>query len=123
MDISCDAATELDLQQDPEFEYGLLPLEGEVAIGEEIFRTDEFAYLGRGQDRLRLRLACGSKVLLLGGRPFDQPVLMWWNFVGYTKAAIAEAQRQWESGDPRFGPVGGSTAPRMAPPPLPWHDY
>ncbi len=121
LDIKCDAATELDLQQDPEFEYGLLSLEGEVAIGKEIFRTDEFAYLGRGQDRLRLKLASGSKVLLLGGRPFDQPVLMWWNFVGYTKAAIAEAQRQWESGDPRFGPVGG-TAPRLVAPPLPWRD-
>ena len=93
LEIRCDAAAELDLQQDPEFEYGLLPLEGEVIIAEERFRTDEFAYLGRGQDLLGLKLASGSRVLLLGGRPFEQPVLMWWNFVGFTKAAIAEAQR------------------------------
>ncbi|MBL8415124.1 MAG: pirin family protein [Propionivibrio sp.] len=123
LDMSCDAATAIDLQLDPEFEYGLLPLEGEVVIGEEGFRADEFAYLGRGHDSLGLRLAFGSRVLLLGGRPFDQPVLMWWNFVGFTKAAIADAQGQWESGDHRFGPVGDGSARRLVPPPLPWHDY
>ena len=52
LDITCDAATAVNLQQDPDFEYGLLPLAGEAAIGEEVLRTDEFAYLGRGQDRL-----------------------------------------------------------------------
>ena len=122
LDIASDTATAIDLQQDPDFEYGLLPLAGEVAIGDERFRADEFAYLGRGRNRLRLNLATGAKALLLGGRPFDQPVLMWWNFVGFTKAAIAEAQRQWESGDPRFGPVGDGSTPRLAPPPLPWRD-
>jgi len=49
-------------------------------------------------------------------------VLMWWNFVGFTQAAIAEAQRQWESGDPRFGPVGDGSAPRLVAPPLPWRE-
>lgn len=123
LDIRCDAATAVDLAQDPDFEYGLLPLAGEVAIGEEAFRTDEFAYLGRGQDRLHVNLAAGAKVLLIGGRPFDQPVLIWWNFVGFTKSAIAEAQRQWEAGDLRFGQVGDGSATRLAPPPLPWRDY
>jgi len=123
LDIHCQTTTELDLTLDPEFEYGLLPLAGEVSIGDEVFGADEFAYLGRGQDRLCLKLASGSKVLLLGGKPFEQPVLMWWNFVGFSKAAIAEAQRQWESGDPRFGLVGDNSAPRLVAPRLPWRDY
>lgn len=122
MDISCAEATALELQLDPDFEYGLLPLAGEVGIGEECFRADEFAYLGRGRDALRLNLGAGAQVLLLGGQPFEQPVLMWWNFVGFSKAAIAAAQGQWNSGDPRFGPVGDGRAPRLVPPPLPWGD-
>ena len=84
--------------------------------------ADDFAYLGRGQDRLRLNLSASATLLLLGGRPFEQPVLMWWNFVGFSKATLAEAQRQWESGDGRFGPVGDGSAPRLAAPPLPWRD-
>lgn len=122
LDIRSEAATEIQLQLRPEFEYGLLTLEGSVSIGEDSLRSDEFAYLGRGQDSLCLKLAAGSKVLLLGGLPFEQPVLMWWNFVAYTKAAIAEAQRQWESGNPRFGLVGDPDELRLAAPPLPWLD-
>lgn len=120
LDIASVSAIGLDLELRPDFEYGLLPLMGEVTIDDETFPADDFAYLGTGRERLRLNLSAGSKALLLGGLPFVEPVLMWWNFVGYSKAAIAEAQRQWERGDPRFGPVGDGRAPRLAPPPLPW---
>lgn len=122
LDIASDAAGAVDLRLDPDFEYGLLPLAGEVAIGDEIFRTDEFAFIGRGRDRLGVKLAAESRVLLLGGQPFAEPVLIWWNFVGFSKAAIAQAQRQWERGDARFGAVGDGRAPRLIPPPLPWRD-
>ena len=120
LDIASNEATALNLALDPNFEYGLLALLGEASVEGESFRADEFAYLGRGRSELNIALGIGAKVLLLGGQPFEQPVLMWWNFVGFTKAAIAEAQRQWEQGDPRFGPVGDERAPRLMPPPLPW---
>lgn len=123
LDIESDTSGTVNLALDPTFEYGLLPLTGEVGIGNERFLADEFAYLGAGRSSLQLDLVDGSKVLLLGGQPFAQPVLMWWNFVGSTKAGIAEAQHHWESGDARFGPVGDGSAPRLSPPPLPWRDY
>lgn len=123
LDIASPELAAVDLELEPNFEYGLLPLAGEISLDNESFRTDEFAYLGRGREQLHLNLSAGSKVLLLGGQPFAEPVLMWWNFIGFSQAAIAEAQRQWESGDPRFGPVGGGSAPRLVPPPLPWRDY
>ncbi|MCB4361506.1 pirin family protein [Quatrionicoccus australiensis] len=115
------AAVDLDLRAD--FEYALLPLTGSVSLDSENFRADEFAYLGHGRETLRLELAADSKVLLLGGEPFAEPVLMWWNFVGFDKATIAAAQRQWESGDARFGVVGDGLAPRLKAPPLPWSQY
>jgi redox-sensitive bicupin YhaK (pirin superfamily) len=123
LDIRCETATTVDLSLDADFEYGLLPLSGDVTLDDERFQADEFAYLGRGRNNLLLNLAAGAKLLLLGGRPFEQPVLMWWNFVGFSKAAIAQAQRQWENGDPRFALVGDGRAPRLAAPPLPWRDY
>jgi len=120
LDIASDEATALKLALDPDFEYGLLPLVGEAGIDGEIFRADEFAYLGQGRRELNVALSAGTRGLLLGGQPFAQPVLMWWNFVGFSKATIAEAQRQWEENDPRFGPIGDGRAPRLVAPPLPW---
>ncbi len=120
LDIASTATVTVDIDLRPDFEYGLLPLAGSVSLGDECFQADEFAYLGRGRESLRVDLAPDSKVLLLGGEPFAEPVLMWWNFVGFTKAAIAEAQGQWEQGDARFGPVGDGRAARLMPPPLPW---
>ena len=107
------------LALDPRFEYGILPLEGRVIIAGEGFATDEFAYLGAGIETLDLEMTAGSRILLLGGEPFAEQIVMWWNFVGYSKAEIARAQRDWASGDPRFGEVAGYQGQRLAAPPLP----
>ena len=120
LDIASDDGAALGLNLNPDFEYGLLPLLGTATICGERFPGGEFAYLGTGREKLDLALAAGSRALLLGGLPFAEPVLMWWNFVGFSKAAIAGAQRDWASGDRRFGPVGDGRAPRLMPPPLPW---
>jgi redox-sensitive bicupin YhaK (pirin superfamily) len=111
------------LSLDPAFEHGILPLEGDVRIGNESFAMDEFAYLAPGTDRVDIALAAGSRILLLGGEPFPEPVLMWWNFVGWRKDAIAEAQRDWEAGNPRFGRVAGDGGRRLIAPALPWTGY
>ena len=123
LDIASAAATTIDLVLRPDFEYALLPLSGSLRLDDENFLADELAYLGRDRDKLRLDLAADSKLLLLGGEPFAEPVLMWWNFVASTQATITRAQRQWESGDARFGPVGDGRAPRLTAPPLPWPGY
>lgn len=120
LDIASDDASSLRLALDADFEYGLLPLVGEAKVDGESVGADEFAYLGRGRQTLELALSAGTRLLLLGGEPFAEPVLMWWNFVGSTKAAIAMAQADWEQHRPRFGPVGDGQAPRLVAPPLPW---
>jgi redox-sensitive bicupin YhaK (pirin superfamily) len=122
LDIVTTAASRTELALDPAFEYGILPLTGEVVIEGERFVADEFAWLGSGRDRIALQLAAASRLLLLGGEPFAEPVQMWWNFVGHSRQAIIDAQREWESGSPRFGPVAGDGGRRLVAPPLPWND-
>lgn len=79
-----------------------------------------------GRQALQLTLGANTRLLLLGGEPFAEPVLMWWNFVGWTKATIAQAQAEWEQGEQaeprssRFGRVGDGQARRLMPPALPW---
>jgi len=113
------------LNLNPEFEYGFLPLTGQVNVQGEAYTPDEFAYLEKGSERLVMELGAGVRLLLLGGEPFEKPVQMWWNFVGHSKEAIAQAQQAWEQGDLRFGAVkdeisSTGVAARLTAPALPW---
>ena len=122
LDICSSGDARLTLPLDPGFEYGILPLEGSLRIGDETFDSDAFACFAPGADSIHLELAAHTRLLVIGGVPFAQPVLMAWNFVGHSREAIAAAQRDWEAGNPRFGAVAGSTR-RLVAPPLPWIGY
>ena len=58
-------------------------------------------------------------MLLLGGVPFGQPILMWWNFVARSREEITAAYEQWRAEDGRFGEVH-SALDRIPAPPPPW---
>jgi quercetin 2,3-dioxygenase len=125
MDLFSEQGGTVNLSLNPDFEYGYLPLTGQVNVAGETYTPDEFAYLEPGLNKLEMTLGTDSRVLLLGGLPFDAPVQMWWNFVGHSKEAIAQAQREWEQGGPRFGDVKDEisrtgVAARLTAPALPW---
>ncbi|MDD2547756.1 MAG: pirin family protein [Burkholderiaceae bacterium] len=120
LDLASAQAGQTVLALEPGFEYALLPLEGRVHIGGEAFDARTLAYLGTGRASLGLGLEAGSRCLLLGGTPWEVPITMWWNFVGPSRASIAQAQADWAAGSPRFGPVPGGEDRRLAAPPWPW---
>jgi len=99
----------------PSFEHALVVLDGEVLVGEQVVRPGELAYLGQGRDQVTLSAAGPTRVLLLGGEPFSEPVLMWWNFVVRSRDELDSAYRQWKSDDPRFGRLR-SPLPRIPAP-------
>ncbi|NSL54971.1 pirin family protein [Uliginosibacterium aquaticum] len=103
-----------------DFEYALLPLEGALRLAGQSFSASEFVYMGKGLNQLELEMAAGSRALLLGGEPLQTPITMWWNFVGYSKPYIAQAQADWEARAARFGEVEGGQGRRIAPPKIPW---
>ena len=120
MDIRNQEKTTITLSVLPDFEYGILPLEGECHLRQDKFSTDEFAYLGKNLNQMTITLEPGSRILLLGGIPFEQPIVMWWNFVGYSKEYVTQAQKDWENHHPRFGSVPGAENRRLTAPQLPW---
>ena len=75
-------------------------------------------YLGIGRRTLRLRADEPTKLLLLGGEPFEERIVMWWNFVGRSGAEIAEYATAWAEGD-RFDDVPGFDGYRLPAPALP----
>lgn len=120
MDLMSAQGADIRLHPVPGFEYGMFVLEGSVSLGGETFTANELAYLGRELSEVVLHLAPGSRAIFLGGEPFAHDVLMWWNFVGHSRAVIARAQRDWEAGDPRFGRVEGYDGKPLVAPELPW---
>ena len=120
VDIFSRGQSNLQLSLREDFEYGVLPLVGELGIEGESVPVNELAYLGRGREAVTLSLPAGGRAILIGGEPLDEEILIWWNFVGHSKAEIAEAQRDWEAGAERFGSITDYDGEALMPPPLPW---
>ena len=58
-------------------------------------------------------------MIMLGGQPFAEDVVMWWNFIGRSHQEIVEFRTAWESRDPRFPPVVSRAEKVMEAPPMP----
>jgi hypothetical protein len=110
-------AHELPLQQG--FEYALVVFEGAVGLAGEVVRPGALAYLGTDRSALTLANNEPTRALLLGGEPFPEPVLMWWNFVARSRDEIELATKEWNSESERFGVVP-SAMDRIPAPPVPW---
>ena len=90
--------------------------------GTELSRA-ELGYVAPGARRLRLSNPSDerARVVLLGGEPFEEQIVMWWNFVGRSHDEIAAFREAWQSGSDRFGGVEGYAGEpqRLPAPPLP----
>lgn len=122
MDIASSGPAETRLSLDPAFEHGLMVLEGEVELApeghDEIERLSpgSLLYLAPGFDAVALRCAAGARLMLLGGPPFPEPVLLWWNFVGRDGEEIKRYAAEWNAGTGPFGEVHGFDGPRLVAP-------
>jgi redox-sensitive bicupin YhaK (pirin superfamily) len=147
--IELPAGGEAWIDLDPSFEHGLLvdagpvavtiaALDGEADDSAELvplaetghtanLERSELGYLPVGHEGVRLRAADAPvRVILLGGVPFDEALVMWWNFIGRDHDEIVEFRRQWQADvigrdnpDGRFGDVAGYDGAPLPAPELP----
>jgi redox-sensitive bicupin YhaK (pirin superfamily) len=89
----------------PDWEYAVVVLAGAVGVHGEPLPPGRLGYLGRGRDQLHLDVREPTRALLLGGEPFEEPIVMWWNFVARDRAEIDAAYESWSRQDDRFGRV------------------
>ncbi|GGM72828.1 hypothetical protein GCM10011609_05800 [Lentzea pudingi] len=118
-EIVLPAGASLTLDVDPAFEHGVLLDTGDVALGETALDPGALGYVGTGSTTLTLSSAGGARVVLLGGEPFGEEIVMWWNFVGRTHDEIAAFREEWQAETDRFGRVEGYPGARLPAPPLP----
>ncbi len=117
VDLSLRGSVTIELE--PRFEYGLVVLVGALELEGERLTPGHLGYLEPGRAELALSADEGTRALVLGGPPFDEEIMMWWNFVARSRAEFETAARSWESDDGRFGTVP-STLARLASPPRWW---
>lgn len=110
-----DTTTHLPLN--PEFEYGILPLIGNCEIATDTVDTETLLYLLCGKISMPLHVRKGSRILIIGGEPFHEDILIWWNFVARTKQEMIDALNAWES-HTAFGEVKGYNGEELSPPRL-----
>jgi redox-sensitive bicupin YhaK (pirin superfamily) len=97
------------------FEHALVVLDGAVTINGSRVVPGQLAYLGADRDELTLSTADPARVLLIGGEPFGEALVMWWNFVARSREEANTAAQQWNEEDERFGRVNSSLARIPAP--------
>ncbi|MGW7820574.1 pirin family protein [Streptomyces puniciscabiei] len=111
----------LTLAVDPAFEHGLLVDQGPVCLANTPVGPAQLGYVAPGADALTLTNESddAARTVLLGGTPFEEEIVMWWNFVGRSHADIAEAREDWQNSSDRFGAVEGYPGHRLPAPALP----
>jgi redox-sensitive bicupin YhaK (pirin superfamily) len=120
-DLSLAHGADVRLPLEPDFEYAVLSMSGEAHVDGVPVLPGSMLYLGCGRTELPLRAESDASLMLLGGEPFEEELVMWWNFIGRSTEDIAQARSDWMTGS-RFGEVVGyDGAPLRAPelPPVP----
>jgi redox-sensitive bicupin YhaK (pirin superfamily) len=124
------AGTTLVLDVDEAFEHGLLLDRGAATVDGQEGKPGELVYAAPGRDTLTVEAHEDVRALLLGGPPFGESIVMWWNFVGRTHEEVVAFREEWQAQvdgvddsqdvrPGRYGVVVGDHLPPIPAPALP----
>ncbi|MFF6785276.1 pirin family protein [Streptomyces sp. NPDC012510] len=117
-DLTLTRGAEVRLPLDRAFEYAVLSMSGEAHVDNVPVLPGSMLYLGCGRTELPLRADSEASLMLLGGEPFEEELIMFWNFIGRSQEEIAQARQDWMEGS-RFGEVKGYAGDPLPAPELP----
>jgi redox-sensitive bicupin YhaK (pirin superfamily) len=124
-EILLSPGTSLVLDVDATFEHGVLVDSGMLSVAGVETKQHDLAYVPPGAATLELSSYDEPvRLLLLGGPPFGEAIVMWWNIVARTHEEVVEWRSEWQAqitdgrlADGWFGiPVGDERSPIPAPP-------
>lgn len=107
------------IPREPGFEYGLLPVDEDLTVQGIMVPPTHLISIDDDSSAIEISGAEGSRVMLLGGEPFTEPMIMWWNFIGRSHDEVAQMRDDWESGDARFAAFDDRIRGRIPAPSLP----
>ena len=101
----------------PEFEHAVLTVSGTPEVDGGPLAPGSLGYLDSGRSSLRLSADAPARLLVLGGEPFVEQIVMWWNFVARSGEEVAAARDRWQRGGFAEVPDSGPAlhAPELPP--------
>jgi redox-sensitive bicupin YhaK (pirin superfamily) len=134
-EILLEPLTHLALDVDAAYEHGVLVDSGVATVARHEVKRNELGYVPPGQATLSITSHDEPvRVLVLGGEPFGESIVMWWNFVGRSHEEVLAYREEWQAqitaggavvgdsqhvGDGRYGVVVGDHLPPIPAPPMP----
>ena len=118
-EIELPAGSRVELPLRAGWEHAIVLVEGDVSVVEHSIERNDMLYLGDSRDSIDVMSESGALLFLLGGEPFTEDLVMWWNFAARNHDEIVRARDDWESSASRFGHVVAHGSERVPAPPLP----
>jgi len=123
-EITLAAGAVLEMPVDAGYEHGVLVDTGSVRVDGKPIATAELGYLETGASVFTLSAEEDTRVLLLGGEPFGEQIVMFWNFIGRSHEDVASYRQHWqrllsEGVDDRFSLPANDPYPALNSPVLP----
>jgi len=120
------AGSEVRLDLRPGFEHGVLALTEGLSVDDVHVGRGALAYAAPGREALIVSAERDAVAILLGGEPFEEEIVMFWNFIGTDHDEVSEARDEWMrerdsdgQARPRFGTVVDDEHHPLASPRLP----
>ncbi|WP_036224522.1 pirin family protein [Marmoricola sp. URHB0036] len=121
-ELTLASGTTLTVPVDASYELGVLVDTGSVRVEGKPLAAHELGFVEPGSDSIELSADGDVRLLLLGGPPFGEKIVMWWNFIGREHDEVVGYRAQWEAlladdDHTRFGlPADDPLEPLHAPP-------
>lgn len=97
-ELRLEPQTRLALDVDESFEHGVLVDSGLLTVGETEAKPGDLAHVPAGGNRLELRSYDEPvRLVLIGGPPFGESIVMWWNFIGRSHEEIVQFREEWQA--------------------------
>ncbi|MEJ6018989.1 pirin family protein [Corynebacterium sp. H113] len=100
---------------DAAFEHGLLVDSGEIQLNGTAIPRTAMGYTGVGETVLTITNTgtTAARMVLIGGEPFGENIVMWWNFIGRTHDEVVAAREAWQREGRLPGPAQGLPTTRF----------
>lgn len=101
------------------FEHGVFPVDSDLLLNNQHVPQNHLLYLDDSIGEVTITTEKPTTVVLIGGAPFNEPIVMWWNFIARSHEEIVQMQAEWNSHSPRFGEFMDEINHRIPAPPMP----
>jgi redox-sensitive bicupin YhaK (pirin superfamily) len=123
-EITLAGGTTLQVPIDSSYELGVLVDRGRVTVHGKSLVAHELGFVEPGGEELELSASEDTRLLLLGGPPFGEKIVMWWNYIGREHEEVVAYRAEWESllaegRNDRFALPEGDPLEPLHSPPLP----